>query len=148
MTSTVAIRTSVRRLRANPYLLGGIMLLVAVFLFGFVGPLLIDAAWAEVGAFAPKLTPSIEHWLGTDTQGRDILAVLILATPKTLIIGLVAGTIGVTVGVILGLLSGYFGGKTDTVVRVLTDVYAPDQAPGFHRSGRSLSEWPGFVTVA
>ncbi len=122
MTANPRIRTRLRRLRANPYLLSGLIILTAIFIFGFIGPLVIDHTWAQVGAFMPKLAPEADHWLGTDTQGRDVLAVLILATPQTLIIGLVAGTIGVFIGVILGLLSGYFAGWPDSTIRVLTDV--------------------------
>lgn len=123
MTATLSLQTRVRRLRANPYLLTGLFILLAIFIFAFIGPLFLDETRAQVGAFLPKLSPSAEHLLGTDTQGRDVLAVLILATPQTLLIGLVAGAIGVAVGVVLGLLSGYMGGITDGTIRVLSDVF-------------------------
>lgn len=123
MTATLTLQTRVRRLRANPYLLTGLFILLAIFIFAFIGPLLLDETRAEVGAFMPKLSPSAEHLLGTDTQGRDVLAVLTLATPQTLLIGLIAGAIGVAVGVVLGLLSGYLGGVTDGTIRVLSDVF-------------------------
>lgn len=123
MTATLTLQTRVRRLRANPYLLTGLFILLAIFIFAFIGPLFLDETRAQVGAFLPKLSPSAEHLLGTDTQGRDVLAVLILATPQTLLIGLVAGAIGVAVGVVLGLLSGYMGGITDGTIRVLSDVF-------------------------
>jgi peptide/nickel transport system permease protein len=123
MAATLTLQTRVRRLRANPYLLTGLFILLAIFIFAFIGPLFLDETRAEVGAFLPKQSPSAEHLLGTDTQGRDVLAVLTLATPQTLLIGLVAGTIGVAVGVVLGLLSGYLGGWTDGTIRVLSDVF-------------------------
>jgi peptide/nickel transport system permease protein len=100
-----------------------VIILLSLFLFSVLGPLLIDEKLAEVGAFIPKLPPSAEHLLGTDTQGRDVLAVLTLATPQTLKIGLIAGAVGVGIGVVLGLLSGYFGGIIDTIIRTLADVF-------------------------
>lgn len=123
MTTKLALQTNLRRLRSNPFLVSGLIILTGLFIFGFIGPLLIDPHNAEVGAFAPKLSPSVDNWLGTDTQGRDVLSMLILATPGTLMIGFIAGIIGVTVGVVLGLSAGYFSGKLDTTIWVLTDVF-------------------------
>jgi peptide/nickel transport system permease protein len=51
-----------------------------------------------------------------------VLTSLVLATPQTLKIGLLAGLIGLSIGAILGLCAGFFGGMVDTVIRVLADV--------------------------
>lgn len=123
MATTVSAPLRTRRVRANPYLISGIILLVLVFALAYVAPLFVDEARANVGAFPPRQSPTAEHWLGTDTQGRDVLTTVVIATPQTLFIGLWAGAIGVLVGTLLGLLSGYLGGWTDTIIRVLTDVF-------------------------
>jgi peptide/nickel transport system permease protein len=107
----------------NFLLVGGIAILVLLALFGYLGPLFVDTSMAKVGAVTPSLPPSWEHPLGTDVPGRDILALLILGTPQTLKIGLIAGTVGLGIGAFLGLASGYFGGRIDTVVRLATDVF-------------------------
>jgi peptide/nickel transport system permease protein len=60
--------------------------------------------------------------LGTDAQGRDVMAALAYATPQTLKIGVLAGLVGLGIGVILGLVSGYFPGTVDTIIRTGTDV--------------------------
>ena len=112
-----------RRLQSNPYLLFGLTIMVALMLFGFVGPLLVTPEDSNVGAYVPKLPPNQENWLGTDTQGRDVFTTLVLATPRTLIIGLVAGALGVGVGIILGVSSGFLGGPIDTTVRIVADVF-------------------------
>jgi peptide/nickel transport system permease protein len=78
---------------------------------------------AQVGYSTPRLSPGTGHPLGTDTHGRDVLAVLTHATPQTLKIGLIAGGVGVAVGTLLGILAGYFGGLIDSVIRILTDVF-------------------------
>ena len=62
-------------------------------------------AQADVGAGRPSRPPSFEHLLGTDQQGRDVLANLIFGTPATLKIGIIAGIIGVSVGTLLGLIA-------------------------------------------
>ena len=77
---------------------------------------------SEVGAGRPAKPPSAEHWLGTDQQGRDVLADLIYGTPTSLEIGLIAGVIGVTLGALMGLIAGYAGGIVDEVIRVVVDI--------------------------
>ncbi|HMR33107.1 MAG TPA: ABC transporter permease [Geminicoccaceae bacterium] len=112
-----------RRRQVNGMLIAGIAIIVLVALIGYVGPFLVDIRLADVGAAIPGLPPSWEHPLGTEVQGRDVLALLVLGTPQTLKIGLIAGVVGLAVGVVLGLASGYFGGWTDTVIRLVTDVF-------------------------
>jgi peptide/nickel transport system permease protein len=109
--------------RISPLLALGLLVLLAIFLFSVVGGVVIDSDYAEVGALLPRQAPSGERLLGTDSQGRDVLSVLILSTPQTLMIGLAAGVVGVGIGVILGLLSGFFPGIIDNVIRTFTDVF-------------------------
>jgi peptide/nickel transport system permease protein len=108
--------------RRNPALTAGLALLGLVILVAFVGPWLINPGDARVGAFSPSRPPSAAHIFGTDTQGRDVLAVLVLANPETLKVGFIAGTVGLGIGTLLGLASGYFGGATDAVIRTTADV--------------------------
>lgn len=114
---------SPRRRQFNGMLIAGIAIIVLVAMIGYVGPFLVDTKLADVGAAIPGLPPSWEHPLGTEVQGRDVLALLVLGTPQTLKIGLIAGVVGLAVGVVLGLISGYFGGWVDTGIRLLTDVF-------------------------
>ncbi len=73
------------------------------------------AAYARFGA------PSWEHPLGTESSGRDMLAVLLVGAPRSLTIGLIAATIGMFIGVVLGFTAGYMGGWVDNVIRTLSD---------------------------
>ena len=50
------------------------------------------------------------------------MTVVILATPNTIKVGLMAGAVGLAIGIVLGLASGYFGGIVDTIVRIASDV--------------------------
>jgi peptide/nickel transport system permease protein len=110
-------------LRINVPLTVGCLILLLVVLLGAVGPFLVDTDLSEVGAVEPKLPPSRDHWLGTEVQGRDVFATLVLGTPQTLKIGLIAGLVGLGVGVVLGLLAGYLGGMVDAIIRIATDVF-------------------------
>lgn len=61
------------------------------------------------------------HPLGTESSGRDMLAVLLVGAPRSLRIGLIAATIGMAIGVILGFTAGYMGGWVDAVIRTISD---------------------------
>ncbi len=63
-----------------------------------------------------------EHPLGTENSGRDMLALLIVGTPRTLGVGLIAASVGMGVGILLGFTAGFVGGWADDVIRLATDV--------------------------
>lgn len=111
----------VRSPRWSGSLVAGLGILLAVLLVTVIGGWLVDPADGIVAAVTPSQRPSAAHLLGTDSQGRDVLTMLVLGTPQTLRIGLIAGFVGVAIGLVLGLLSGYFGGVFDATVRVLSD---------------------------
>lgn len=111
-----------RGLRTNPALAAGLAILAVIAVLALVGPSLTDAALARVGAVRPRRPPSAEFWLGTDGQGRDMLAVLLVALPQTLKIGLLAGLISLLLGTILGLVAGFIGGWADAAIRTAADV--------------------------
>ncbi|MEW5937181.1 MAG: ABC transporter permease, partial [Candidatus Thermoplasmatota archaeon] len=62
------------------------------------------------------------YWLGTDTQGRDILSQVIWGSQIALLVGFAAAFFSILIGVIIGLVSGYYGGKVDIVLMRFTDV--------------------------
>lgn len=107
--------------RITGLLVGGIVLFVCIILFGTVGPLFVHQSLSVVGAVDPNLPPSGAHLLGSDGQGRDVLAAMIYSTPETVKIGLIAGAIGVGVGVVLALLAGFFRGPVDAVIGAVSD---------------------------
>lgn len=102
-------------------LVAGLLIIFAVIMFGFLGPLFVDMEQAEVASVPPRQRPGAEYWLGTDSQGRNILAVMISGTPQTLKIGLIAGSVGILVGLFLGMVAGFFGGAIDATIRVISD---------------------------
>ncbi len=111
-----------RYMRRNRSLVVGLCLLLLVLLFAGLGRLLWDTSLAAPLSAPPNRPPSWEHPLGTDRQGRDLLAVMIVGTPLTLYIGLLAGFIGVAIGTVLALTGAYYGGVVDSVIRGVVDV--------------------------
>src|SRR5919112_2151266 len=108
--------------RRNPSLGVGIFLLVALLLFVVIGHLTVDTSQYRPLSVRPLQPPSRELPFGSDKQGRNLYAVMVLGTPLTLRIGLLAGVIGLTIGTILAFISGYYGGFIDAVIRLVVDV--------------------------
>lgn len=67
-------------------------------------------------------SPSIEHWLGTDSFGRDTLSRLIWGARISLIIGIVSTLAAMVIGTFIGMLAGWHGGRLDTVTMQAMDV--------------------------
>jgi len=66
--------------------------------------------------------PSMQHWLGTDEIGRDILSRVIVGTRITLAIAVISVFLAGVTGVCLGLLAGHFGGALDRAISLVTDL--------------------------
>lgn len=67
--------------------------------------------------------PSVEHWLGTDKQGRDILSRLIYGARISLAVGFLSQIPVLLIGVVAGCAAGYYGGRTDAVIMRAADVF-------------------------
>jgi peptide/nickel transport system permease protein len=118
---TAAVRGILRSPRMSGNLVAGIAMVGLVVVLSLFGPRFVNARLAAVGSVRPSQPPSAQYLLGTDSQGRDMLTIMVLGTPQTLRIGLIAGVVGLAVGLVLGLTSGFFGGAVDAVIRVLAD---------------------------
>ena len=67
--------------------------------------------------------PSAVHWFGTDNYGRDLYTRVVYATRIDLYIGIGAMIIPFVLGTALGLISGYYGGKLDSMIMRIVDIF-------------------------
>lgn len=67
-------------------------------------------------------SPSGDHWMGTDIQGRDVWARLVYGARVSIAVGVISQGIALFLGVLLGLVAGYYGGWIDELVMRLADV--------------------------
>jgi peptide/nickel transport system permease protein len=104
--------------RGAPF--GGIVLIVAVLMAVFA-PVLAPYDPLKQDLSNVLLPPSAEHLLGTDNNGRDVLARMIYGTRVSLIAGLASVAVGVLAGSLLGLGAGFAGGRADSIVMRLMD---------------------------
>ena len=66
--------------------------------------------------------PSLEHWLGTDSFGRDTLSRILYGARISLVIGIASTLAAMGIGSVIGMLAGWHGGRIDTVTMQAMDV--------------------------
>lgn len=113
-------------LRANPNAIVGLVLVAMCILLAifadFVTP--YPTHVGPIGDFTTiNNAPSLAHWFGTDTIGRDILTRIIYGFRLSLLMAVLVLVISVPIGVILGLIAGYVGGWVEYAIMRLTDVF-------------------------
>jgi len=104
----------------------GLVMIATVFFVAifapYVAPYPADATGAvhydKIGE-----SPSIEHPMGTDTSGRDILTRVLFGARISLMMGVTVLSIAVTIGTTVGAVAGYAGGRVDDVLMRITDIF-------------------------
>jgi peptide/nickel transport system permease protein len=100
----------------------GLAIIVAMALCAAFAPWVAPYDPLAVNYGAMLAPPSAEHWLGTDSFGRDVASRIIYGARTALAIGFIASFWGSTLGAIIGVVSAYFGGKTDLLIQRIMDV--------------------------
>ena len=67
--------------------------------------------------------PDSSHWLGTDDEGRDILARLLYGIRLSVIFAFLLTLISSAIGITIGAIQGYFGGKTDIIIQRFLEIW-------------------------
>jgi peptide/nickel transport system permease protein/oligopeptide transport system permease protein len=75
------------------------------------------------GTFQDRLTPSTQHWFGTDIQGCDYYARAIFGARISLLVGIGSALIASAIGLIIGGLGGFFGGWADALTGRIGDIF-------------------------
>lgn len=93
------------------------------FMLNTLIPYSYDTLDLNLGSPAPS-APNGRHWLGTDDQGRDVLARVIYGFRLSVIFALVLTAGSLVLGVVIGGVQGYFGGKVDLIGQRLIEVWS------------------------
>lgn len=102
-------------------MIGGYIILFYLIVM-IAGPLFAPYDPFEIDLMQKLQPPSLEHWMGTDDKGRDVLSRLIYGSRLSLTVGVVSVAIGAFFGIMLGLISGYYGRWADTVIMRIVDI--------------------------
>ncbi|MED4129610.1 ABC transporter permease [Shouchella miscanthi] len=100
----------------------GLIICLFFILMATVGPMLfpLDMSVDYENRYEQ---PSFKHWLGTDYGGRDVWTQVVHGSQEVLLIGLLAGVITLVFGASLGIVSGLIGGKVDTFIMMITNLF-------------------------
>lgn len=114
------------RFRHNPISLAGGSMVLLVLVLAILAPYVTPYP-EHAGAFTDFSNtfqpPSKSNWFGTDEVGRDVFSRVIFGYRISLMMAAVVLGISVPFGVMLGLIAGYFGGRTETIIMRITDVF-------------------------
>ena len=115
-------RLIARTFAKNRLAIVGVVVIVVIILFSFVGPLVYHTDQFNPNLLAVNLSPRSGYPLGTDQSGFDILGRLMEGGKSSIEVGLAVGLIASVFGLIYGAISGFFGGAVDAVMMRVVDV--------------------------
>lgn len=115
------MRNIVAFLRSNPTAAVGAIMLAVILGMVIIAPTLMATSPTKLDILNKLAPPSLDHWLGTDSLGRDVLARVLHGGRATLLIGCGVVAIAFLLGVSLGMAAGYSGGIVDAAVMRLAD---------------------------
>ncbi len=110
------------RLKKDKAAMLGLIFILALLLFAIIGPAFSSYSYEDQNFMQANLSPSAEHWFGTDSLGRDLFVRVLYGARISLSIGIVASLINLIIGVIYGGISGYAGGRTDRIMMNIVDI--------------------------
>jgi peptide/nickel transport system permease protein len=112
----------VRTFSANATSWIGFALFVAIVALALLAPVISPYDPLDQEILTRLAPPSAEHWLGTDSYGRDILSRVLWGARLSLVISTVSILAAMLVGGAIGIVSGYVGGRFDLVMMQAMDV--------------------------
>ncbi len=116
-----SIWKSLKLLTYNKVGFAGFLAVIAIVLLTYVGSQFI-ALDTKTKVDQIYVTPSIEHPLGTDHQGRDVWTQIVHGGKDVIYVAFIAALLSTTIAVSFGTLSGFVGGPVDAVIMAITDI--------------------------
>jgi peptide/nickel transport system permease protein len=110
------------RLKRNQMAMTGLALVLGLFVVSVFAPWLAPYDPNLIDLKQVLMPPSTDHYLGTDTLGRDVLSRIIFGSQVSLKVGFVAVGLATLIGLLIGALAGYYGGWVDQVLMRLVDL--------------------------
>lgn len=111
-----------RRLQKNRLALLGLGVLTAMTLAALLTPWIAPYSYEAQNLALGAAPPSVQHWLGTDTLGRDLLTRILYGSRISLMVGFVATGVALGIGILYGTIAGYAGGRVDAAMMRLVDI--------------------------
>ena len=111
-----------KRFRRNRLAIAGSVIVLSLFVVSLLAPWLAPYDPNAIDLDRVLAPPSLEHPLGTDPLGRDVLSRMIWGAGISLKVGFVASGIAIVIGTLLGALAGYYGRWVDALIMRFVDI--------------------------
>lgn len=119
--SSTYLQDAWKRFKQNKLALVGLVFLVVMLVLSIVVPMISPYSYDGQDLNLQHAGSSLQHLMGTDKFGRDMLVRIMCGGRISLAVGFAAAAISLVVGVVYGAISGYFGGKVDMVMMRIVD---------------------------
>lgn len=110
------------RLRKNKLAMLSLAILVVITLASILAPWLTPYSYQMQNLELGATPPSLQHWLGTDIFGRDLLTRILYGSRVSLMVGFTATAVALCIGVLWGTVAGYLGGRADSLMMRIVDI--------------------------
>ena len=116
---------AIARLKKNKMAMLGLFVILFMVAIALLTPWIAPYSYEEQNLDLGASAPSADHWLGTDTLGRDQLTRIMYGSRISLMVGFIATAVALTIGVLWGAIAGFIGGRVDAVMmRIVDALYA------------------------
>jgi len=110
------------RLRKNYLAVFGLAVLIFLCLISLLTPWIAPYGYEQQDLMLGASPPSLEHWLGTDIFGRDMLTRIMYGGRVSLMVGFIATAVALVIGILWGAIAGFVGGRVDAVMMRIVDI--------------------------
>lgn len=120
---TNQFKETVKRLFKNKGAVVGLIVIILLFIMLIFAEQIAPYDYTEQDYSCTYQKPSLQHLMGTDELGRDVLSRIIVGSRLSMRMGLCSVAIAATIGIIFGSIAGYYGGAVDNVLMRFLDIY-------------------------
>ena len=100
-----------------------IIILISIICITVFAPALAPYDPLEINMTNRLAAPSSDHFLGTDTLGRDVFSRVLYGGRASIVLALIATIATMVIGLAVGTLAGYFGGWIDDLIHAITNMF-------------------------
>lgn len=111
-----------KRFRSNRLAMTGLVIVIALCIFGFGAPLLAPSHYSHASLMDANQFPNRDFPMGTDTIGHNFLSRVMYGTRTSLMVGFAAVIVAAAIGIPLGLIAGLRGGLSDFAIMRLVEI--------------------------
>jgi len=110
------------KLRKNRLAVFGFAVLIVLCVISLLTPWIAPYGYEQQDLMLSATPPSLEHWLGTDIFGRDMLTRIMYGGRVSLMVGFIATAVALVIGVLWGAIAGFVGGRVDALMMRIVDI--------------------------